>query len=174
VAGHGVEEIDAGGDVGGVEGAGLADGFSDQGFAGEVHDRINFVLREDFFELRADGEINFTEGGLGRDGGGVALLEIIESDDLVAAGEENLRADTADVACCSGDKNVQGITSPLYEGCVALGAGIKTIRMARRCQLEEGGGPSKLRANKPRPYKDCVKALRARTPIKGPTCGVGR
>lgn len=48
----------------------------------------------------------------------MALLEIIESDDLIAAGEENLRANAADIACCSGDKNVQGMTSPLYEECV--------------------------------------------------------
>lgn len=54
VASHGVEEIDAGGDVGGVEGAGLANGLGDQSFAGEVHDRIYFVLREDFFDLGAD------------------------------------------------------------------------------------------------------------------------
>jgi hypothetical protein len=37
----------------------------------------------------------------------VAFLEIIEGDDLVATGKENLRADTADIACCSGYKNVQ-------------------------------------------------------------------
>ena len=54
MAGHGIEEIDAGGDVGGVEGAGLADGLGDEGFAGEMHYGIDFVFGEDFFDLRAD------------------------------------------------------------------------------------------------------------------------
>ena len=87
MAGHGVEEIDAGGDVGGVEGAGFADRLGDESFAGEVHDGVNFVFGEDFFDLCADAEIGSTENRFGRDGGGVALLKIIERDDLVAAGE---------------------------------------------------------------------------------------
>lgn len=37
----------------------------------------------------------------------MALLKIIEGDDLEAASEEDLRADAADVARCSGDKYVQ-------------------------------------------------------------------
>jgi hypothetical protein len=69
----------------------------------------------------------------------MALLEIVEGDDLIAAGEENFRADAADEACCSGDKNVQGMTSPLYEKSMVQWRVNKTIRMARRCQLEEGG-----------------------------------
>jgi hypothetical protein len=72
-----------------------------------MHDRVDFVLRKDFFDLCTDAEIGSAEDGFGRDGGGVALLEIIEGDDLIAAGKENLRADTADVARCSGYKNVQ-------------------------------------------------------------------
>jgi hypothetical protein len=35
-------------------------------------------------------------------------LKIIKSDDLIAAGHENFGTDAADVACRSGDKNVQG------------------------------------------------------------------
>jgi hypothetical protein len=108
VASYCVEEIDAGGDVGGVEGAGFADGFGDESFAGEVHDGVDLVFGEDFFYLRADTEIGLAENRFGRDGGGVAFLKIIEGDDLVAAGEEDLRADAADVACCSGNENVQG------------------------------------------------------------------
>src|SRR5580693_874892 len=108
VASYGVEEIDAGGDVGGVESAGLADGLGDESFPGEMHDGVNFVVREDFLDLRAHAEIGPAKNRFGRDGCGVPLLKIIEGDDLVAAVEENLRADTADVACCSGYKDIQG------------------------------------------------------------------
>ncbi len=51
-----------------------------------MHDRVDFVFGKDFFDLGADAEISFAKGGAGRDGGGVAFLKIIESDDLVAAG----------------------------------------------------------------------------------------
>jgi hypothetical protein len=108
VASDGVEEVDAGGDVSSVEGAGLADGLGDEGFTGEMHDSVDLVFGKDFFDLCSNAEIGTAEGRFGRDGGGVALLKIIESDYLVAASEENLRADAADVPCCSGDKNVQG------------------------------------------------------------------
>ena len=47
------------------------------------------------------------ENRFGRNGGGMALLKIIEGNDSVATGEKNLRADASDVASCSGDKNVQ-------------------------------------------------------------------
>jgi hypothetical protein len=73
-----------------------------------MHDRVDFVLRKDFFDLCPDAEIDSAEDGFGRDGGGVALLEIIEGDDLITTGKENLRTDTADVARGSGYKNVQG------------------------------------------------------------------
>ena len=82
--------------------------FRSQGFAGEVHDGIDGVFGEDFFDLRANAEIGPAKSRFGRDGSGVALLEIIEPDDLVASGQKNFRADAADVACGSGDKNVQG------------------------------------------------------------------
>src|SRR5580658_7760744 len=108
VASYGVEKIDASSDVGGVEGAGFADGFGDESFAGEMHDGVDLVFGKDFFDLRAHAEIGSAENRFGRDGGGMALLKIIEGDDLVAAGEEHLRADAADVACCSSYKNVQG------------------------------------------------------------------
>lgn len=51
VASHGVEKIDAAGDIGGIEGAGLADGFGDERFARKVHDCVDLVLREDFLDL---------------------------------------------------------------------------------------------------------------------------
>ena len=90
MADHSVEKIDAGRDVGGVEGTGFADGFGDEGFAGEVHNGVDFVFGEDFFNLRADAKIGAAEGRFGRDSGGVTLLKIIQGDDLVAAGQENL------------------------------------------------------------------------------------
>jgi len=86
VASYGVEKIDACGDVGGVERAGFADGLGDQSFACEMHDCVNGVLAEHFFDLGSDAKIGFVEGRFGRDGGGVALLKIVESDDLVVAG----------------------------------------------------------------------------------------
>jgi hypothetical protein len=73
-----------------------------------MHDRVDFVLGEDFLDLGTDAEISAAEERFGRNGGGVAFLKIIEDDDLVAASEENLRADAANVARCSGDQNVQG------------------------------------------------------------------
>jgi hypothetical protein len=54
VANHGVEKIYAGGDIGGVKGAWLADGFRDQSFSGKMHDCVNFVLRENLLDFGAD------------------------------------------------------------------------------------------------------------------------
>src|SRR5580704_270253 len=108
VASDGVQEIDAGGDVGGVESAGFADGLGDQRFACKMHDRVNRVLGKNFLDLCADAEIGLTENRFRRDGGGVALLKIIEGDDLIATGQENFRTNTADVACGPGYENVQG------------------------------------------------------------------
>jgi hypothetical protein len=73
-----------------------------------MHDGIDFVLGKDFFDLRANAEIGVAENRFGWDSSGVAFLKIIKSNDLVAAGEQNFRADAADVACCSGNENVQG------------------------------------------------------------------
>ena len=94
VAGHGVEKIDAAGDIGGVEGAGLADGFGDEGFARKMHDCVDLVLGEDFLDLGADAEIRSAENGAGRNGGGVAFLKIIERYYAVTAGEQFLKAST--------------------------------------------------------------------------------
>jgi len=44
VAGYGVEKIDAAGDIRGIEGARLANGLGDEGFACEVHDCVDLVL----------------------------------------------------------------------------------------------------------------------------------
>jgi hypothetical protein len=73
-----------------------------------MHDRVNRVFGKNVLDLCAEAEIGLTENRFRRDGGGVALLKIIERDDLVAAGEENFCTNTADVACGSGYENVQG------------------------------------------------------------------
>jgi len=44
VASDGVEKIDPGGDIGGVESAGLADGFGDERLARKMHDCVDLVL----------------------------------------------------------------------------------------------------------------------------------
>ena len=44
VTSHGVEKIDAARDIGGIEGAGLADGFGDERFARKMHDCVDLVL----------------------------------------------------------------------------------------------------------------------------------
>src|SRR5271155_2155486 len=108
VASYGVEKIDAGSNVGSIERAGLANGFGDEGFACEMHYGIDGVLGENFLDLCADAQVGTAEDRFGRDCGGVALLKIIESNDLVAARQENLRADAADVARRSSYEYVQG------------------------------------------------------------------
>jgi len=108
VTSYGVEKIDAGSNVGSIERAGLADGFGDEGFACEMHYSVDGVLGENFLDLCADAQVGAAEDRFGRNGGGVALLKIIESNDLVAARQENLRADAADVARRSSYEYVQG------------------------------------------------------------------
>lgn len=130
VASHGIEEIDAAGDVGCVERARFPYGFGDKSFASEVHDGIDFVLGEDFFDLSADAKIDAAENGSWRNGGGVAFLKIVESDDVVAASEEKLRTDATNVACCAGDENVQGSNLTLSgEDELAAGASVVTVQL---------------------------------------------
>jgi len=63
VTGDGIEQIHAAGHVGGIENTGLADGFGDQGFGGEVHHGVNLVLREDGLKRRAVGKIDLAKDG---------------------------------------------------------------------------------------------------------------
>jgi hypothetical protein len=72
-----------------------------------MHDGVNFVLGENVFDLRADPEIDVTEVGCGRDRGAMAFLEVIESNDLHAAREQDLRTDASDVAGGSGNQDIQ-------------------------------------------------------------------
>jgi hypothetical protein len=106
VARNGVEKIYTRGYVGGVEDAGLADGLGDEGFGGEVHDGVDFVLGENGFELRAIAEIGLAKDCGGRNSGAVAFEQTIESNDAHAAGEQDFGADAADVACGSGNENI--------------------------------------------------------------------
>ncbi len=66
VAEHHIEKIDAAGDVGDIERAGLADRFGHLGFAGKVHDGADAVAGEDVFELAAVAEVGLAKFGGGR------------------------------------------------------------------------------------------------------------
>jgi hypothetical protein len=63
-----------------------------------MHHRIKFVRGKNRFDLRTNRKIRLAEGGSGRNGGPVALLEIVERDHLMPAGQQNFRADTPDIA----------------------------------------------------------------------------
>jgi hypothetical protein len=103
VANHGVEKVYPAGDVGGVKGAGLANGFGDQSFRGEVHDGVNFMLQKDFVELRARGEVNVAKNGATGKGRAVAFLEIVERDDPVTASKKHFGANAAYITGCAGN-----------------------------------------------------------------------
>jgi len=106
VAGDGIEQIHAGGHVGGVEDAGLAHGFGHEGFGGEVHDGVNFVPGENSFELRTIRKINLAKNGAGRNGGTMSLEQAVQRNDGHAARDQNFRANAADVTRRAGNKNI--------------------------------------------------------------------
>jgi hypothetical protein len=107
VAEHSVEKDDAAGYVGYVEGAGILHGFFDEGLAGEMHDGVDAMALEDFVECGRIAEVGSVEDGLRRDGAAVTFAEVIESDDMNAGGDEEFRADAADIARGTGDQDVQ-------------------------------------------------------------------
>ena len=88
VTNHGVEKIHATGYVCGVKGAGFSDGLGDQGFAGKVHHRVNFMLGEHFFNLRAYAEIRMAKDGLTRNSFAMALLQIIQRNYVYSARQQ--------------------------------------------------------------------------------------
>jgi hypothetical protein len=88
VAKHGVEQKDAAGDVGDIEDAGLLHGLLDESFAGEVHYGVDVMAAEDGVECSGIAEIGLVEESFGRDGGAMALGEIVESDYVDAGGDE--------------------------------------------------------------------------------------
>src|SRR5882762_468553 len=108
VAKHGVEKENAAGDVGYVEGAGSFHRLLDEGFAGEIHNGVDFVAAEDFVEGGGVAEIGLVKGGLRGDGGAMAFAEVVDGGDRDAGGEQELRADAANVACGAGDEDLQG------------------------------------------------------------------
>ncbi len=103
VAKHGVEKENAAGDVGDVERTGSFHGLLDEGFAGKMHYGVDGMAAEDFVEGGGVAEIGLVKGDLRGDGGAMAFAEVVESDDQDAGGEQELRADAADVASGAGD-----------------------------------------------------------------------
>jgi len=61
VAKHGIEKEYAASHVGDVEGAGVLHGFLDEGLAGEMHNGVDAMAAEDFFERGGVAEIGFVE-----------------------------------------------------------------------------------------------------------------
>src|SRR5579864_9266467 len=115
VANHGVEKVHAASDVGRVERAGFADRLGDKRLAREVHDRIDFVLSENLLDLQANGEIDLNKRGSLRNCLAMALYQIVEGDDLVAAAEKHFRADATNVASGSSDENVQQCSPSIFK-----------------------------------------------------------
>src|SRR2546423_3244559 len=108
VTGDSIQQIHAASHVRGIENTWLTDGLGDQGFGGEMHHGINFVPGKDAFQLLAIPEIYLTKDRARRDGGAVALDEIVEGNDAHSAGQQEFRTDAADVACRSSDQNIHG------------------------------------------------------------------
>src|SRR6266567_344084 len=106
MAGDGVEQVHATGDVGRVENTGLAYGFGDQGLGSEVHYGVNLVLGENAFKLRAIGKIDLAKDSARRHGGAMALEQTVQCDDMHAARKQDFATDTADVSCGPGHENI--------------------------------------------------------------------
>src|SRR2546421_8291272 len=106
VARDGIEQVHTTSHVRGVKNTWLAYGFGDQGLGGEVHHGVNFVLREDTFNLRAIREICLAKDGFGRHRGTMALHQAVQRNDGQAARNQDLRADTANVTRRSRNKNI--------------------------------------------------------------------
>ena len=143
VAEHHIEKIDAAGDVGDIERAGLADGFGHLGFAGKVHDGVNAMAGEDVFELAEVAEVGLAKFGGGRNRGAVAFPKIIERDDAHAAREQDFRANAADVACRTGHQNIQlrGSSCQLKPACGRQGWTLETDKLAGEGRVVSGKWP---------------------------------
>src|SRR5882762_3216278 len=111
VAKHGVEQENAAGYVGDVEGAGSFHGLLDEGFASEVHNGVDGMAAEDFVEGGGVAEIGLVKGNLRGDSGAMAFAEVVDGDDRNAGGKQEFGTDAADVAGGAGDENVQGLAS---------------------------------------------------------------
>jgi hypothetical protein len=72
-----------------------------------MHDGVNPMIGKDSVDLLTNGEISLAKNCAAGDGGAMSFLEIIESNDVVAASDENFSANTANVAGGTGDEDVQ-------------------------------------------------------------------
>ena len=86
---NGIEQIDAAGHVGGVKSAGFAHGFGHQRFGGKMHHRIDFILGENLFNLRAHREVHIAKNGGRRHGGAVAFDQAVQRHNVQSAGEQD-------------------------------------------------------------------------------------
>ena len=65
------------------------------------------MLAKNFVQEGGIAEVGLVKQGLRRHGGTITLAEVVEDDDLDARGDENFRADAADIAGPTSDENVQ-------------------------------------------------------------------
>src|SRR5690348_16484984 len=105
MASDGIEKIHAGSHVGGVEDAGLAHGFGDEGLGGKVHDGVNFVLGEGGFKLSAVRKINLAKDSARRDGSPMTFEQAVQGDDGHAPRYHDFRTNTSDVTRCPSNEN---------------------------------------------------------------------
>src|SRR5208282_2285396 len=73
VASDRIQQIDAARNVSSVKRAGLAHGFGNQGFGGEMHYGVDFILIENFLNMRAHGQVDVAKDRAGRHGFAVAF-----------------------------------------------------------------------------------------------------
>ena len=71
-----------------------------------MHDRLDFLPLEDVDDAGGVGEVSDVEGGLGVDRSAVAVGEVVDDGDGVAAGDEQLDGVGTDVAGAADDANV--------------------------------------------------------------------
>jgi hypothetical protein len=100
--GH-IEEVDARGDIVTKIFSGICHRLADEGVGGKVHNGFGFRLLEGVAEHRAVTEIALIEIRPSIESFAVALAEIIENSDFIAAVEKFFYADTSDVSGAASD-----------------------------------------------------------------------
>jgi len=101
---HGVEQVEGVAEVVAVVEVGPGHRFGHLDGGGEVHDAGEGVALEDFVERFAVGKVGVDEFAADH-GITVAGGEVVEGDDLVACGEQQLDHVGADVACAADDED---------------------------------------------------------------------
>jgi len=121
----------------------LLHALADERVAGEVEDAVDARVR---VEQRADRrpvrQIDLDEGGRRVDGRTVALVEIVEHDDVVAGSDELGRGDAADVAGTAGDEDFHGGRLLRRSGATRWtmgGNGVRSSHAAARAQRKTRG-----------------------------------